>query len=102
MNTSVAGQAAFVMQKWESALPIDQGRYIAAQNMVNQSLGSLNLEQCRRWEVTVIAGIEADKAKQRDAQYQQEEAQRIADKMASPTGRTYCNRIGNQVLCNSY
>ncbi len=98
MPTEVAAQAAYHMREWRTSPKVDQVQLKAQEEYVRGALHTLRPEHCKQKEIGILAHMQG----QKDARYQQEEAQRLADKMAAPAGRTFCNNIGGYVLCNSY
>lgn len=92
-NTYLRQQAGM----WE----VDMQRWTERINHL-QSIDAPDQKNCNGLAVALEGFKQQTEQQQANARYQQEEAQRLADKMAAPAGRTYCNNIGGYVLCNNY
>lgn len=92
-NTYLRQQAGI----WE----VDMDRWNERINHL-QSSPAPNQANCNGLAIALEGFKQQAKQQQADDQYQREEVQRLADKMAAPAGRTFCNNIGGYVLCNSY
>lgn len=102
LPASVAATAVTLAQTNVRAWSMDIERLSAVQQQYATGVLKLTPELCKGWEVGILAQAQQAEQQQANVQYQREEAQRLADKMAAPTGRTYCNNIGGYMLCNSY
>ena len=101
MSSDVAAYGISQVNELEARVALDPIKQQGAYEEAMKNLYLLTAETCKRWEVGILATKQRQEVQADNARYQRAEMQRLADKMAAPSGRVFCNNIAGVVLCNS-